>query len=79
MKAMSPGRIMAIPEDKFEELTIRLDPDWSVFKRYGCGHFMFACCLDHLEDLCQVCNPPKEVVSDHPIILSIESPNKEEV
>ena len=32
-----------------------LDPEWTVFQRYVCGHVQHACCRDHLDPTCEIC------------------------
>lgn len=36
-------------------MTIDLDPEWTVCRRFECGHVQHACCLDHLGDECSIC------------------------
>lgn len=40
-----------------ERKLIRLDPEWTVALRYECGHIQHACCEEHLNQECELCNP----------------------
>ena len=37
--------------------TWTLDPEWTVARRFACGHVECACCEDHLSDECGTCLP----------------------
>jgi hypothetical protein len=55
-KMKTANRVVVLPG--VDEITILLDPGWSVCKRYGCGHIQHACCLQHIDEICQICHPP---------------------
>jgi len=38
--------------------TWTLDPEWTVARRYACGHVTCACCEEHLPTVCDVCPCP---------------------
>ena len=40
---------------KLDKVTIKLDPEWKVFRRFECGHMVHACCEPHLDDKCPLC------------------------
>lgn len=43
---------------KPQATTIMLDPEWHVMRRYDCAHLVFACCVDHLDPACPICDAP---------------------
>lgn len=38
-----------------EPIVFKLDPDWTYFQRYSCGHVQHACCREHLDAICELC------------------------
>lgn len=42
---------------ELEPITLELDPEWRMCRRYACGHVQHACCDFHLDDVCPVCQP----------------------
>lgn len=42
---------------ELEPITLELDPEWRVCRRYACGHVQHACCVAHLDGCCPVCQP----------------------
>lgn len=47
-------------------VTWTLDPEWTVARRYECGHVTCACCEDHLAATCEVCPPLLRCDCDEP-------------
>ena len=43
-----------------ERVTIDLDPEWTVARRWECGHVQHACCVEHLDVDCEFCYPEGE-------------------
>lgn len=41
-----------------EEMVIELNPEWTICKRFTCGHIQHACCRRHLDKECPICIEP---------------------
>lgn len=52
---------------------LELDQDWTVMRRFGCGHVQHACCPIHLSPQCPICQPPPEFEPiDHQITTTTD-------
>ena len=41
-----------------------LDPEWTVWRRYSCGHVQHACCITHMDTGCPLCETRHRVAGE---------------
>ena len=34
---------------------ISLDPEWTICRKFNCGHIQHSCCESHLDEACHIC------------------------